>query len=493
MNTIRIAIDPELHPFGPEIHWTWRTVLTSLGWAWIDTPLSDPCDLAYTARPERAPQARLVMRADLAQWEAGAALRFSRAARSQPLTYPLFAGEVEPAAVVHRSCARVECWRDLAFAVYWLAAGFEEKAWPQDKHGFVDFRGSPLHDEQVFDQALGSQIALWLKATLLELGCPPPIPRWPEGKRAAAAASHDVDYPEVVRWLEPVRVVRRLGTGSLRPAMEVASGQRTHWHFQSWVELERSLGIRSAFYFVARCGSLWEYAFGTPDSFYDLTQPQYRELLPRLLEAGWEVGLHASYRAHESEEQFGAEKRLVEAIAGQTIAGNRHHYWHLDPRQPEDTLWLHERIGLRYDASLFNNNHLGWRRGLSEPYFPWHPRLRREIQTVQLPTAWMDDQLFNLRAFNPGDRLERLRALIARAAANEGLFVVDIHDYVFDAELFPGWLNTYRWAWEYIRDRGDFWCATPAEVAEHWRARAAALRRSSQGLEVPKSAPTLAA
>jgi hypothetical protein len=105
----------------------------------------------------------------------------------------------------------------------------------------------------------------------------------------------------------------------------------------------------------------------------------------------------------------------------------------------------------------------------------------------------MDDQLFNLRAFNPGDRLERLRALIARAAANEGLFVVDIHDYVFDAELFPGWLNTYRWAWEYIRDRGDFWCATPAEVAEHWRARAAALRRSSQGLEVPKSAPTLAA
>ena len=489
MNILRIAIDPELTAaFGPEIYWVWRTLLTSLGWAWVETPLADPCDLAYTAHPERAPHSRLCVQADPRRWANVNALRFDHVGSAASLRYPVYAGEMENAAPLQASAGAVRCARDLALDVFWLALGVEEQFWPKDKHGSLDFTGSALHTQQVFDQGLGSQIAQWLKATLLSLGCPPPAPRWPNGKRAAAASSHDVDYPEVVRWLEPVRVLRRLGTGSLRPAIEIASGRRTHWQFQSWLDLERSLGIRSAFYFVARCGSLWEYALGTPDSFYDITQPQFRELLPRLAQAGWEVGLHASYRAYESEEQFAAEKQLVETISGQPIHGNRHHYWHLDPQQPADTLWLHERIGLRYDASLCNNNHLGWRRGLTEPYFPFHPRLRREIQTLQLPTAWMDDQLFNLRSFNPGDRLQRLGALIERAADTEGLFLVDIHEYVFDADLFPGWIETYRWAWETIRARGDFWCATPAEIAAHWRGRAEQLRRESSGLGAPSRA-----
>lgn len=484
MTYLRVALDAELaHAHGPEIHWAMRVLWAGIGWAWKEVAPGEACDVAWVSDPASAPLARLCICASPAAWAAPSRPRLKRVGQWGDLAHPLFEGQHEHSDLCRREAGRLVCQRDLLFDVYWLVTGQEERYWPQDRHGFFDLSGTAMMREQMLRRALASQIIQWFEGTLLELGCPPPQPRWPEGKRAAAAAGHDVDYPEVKRLLEPLRILRRQGPRGLAPAFDVITGRRHHWQFGAWAELEKSLGVRSAFYFVPRRGSLMEYALGTPDPFYDVTAPRFKELLRALAAEGFEVGLHSSYLAYQSRAKFAAEKGRLEEAAGRAVVGNRHHYWHMNPADPEETLRLHEQIGFKYDSSLIHNHYLGWRRGLSQPFFPFHQAERRELKTLQIPLAWMDEQLFRHRADNPGDGDELLRALIDRAAEQGGCFAMDIHEYVFDQALFPGWMPAYRRAWEYVRARGDFWCATFRQIAEHWTARYEAIVQASCGLQ----------
>jgi fido (protein-threonine AMPylation protein) len=87
-----------------------------------------------------------------------------------------------------------------------------------------------------------------------------------------------------------------------------------------------------------------------------------------------------------------------------------------------------------------------------------------------------------MRAHNPGDRSKLLRALADRVAEQGGCLLIDVHNYVFDDTLFPGWAGTYRRLWEYLLNRGDFWFGVPAEIAEHCTARYESLVQASHGL-----------
>jgi hypothetical protein len=481
---LRIAIDRRLTAeHGPEIHWTWRLLLTGIGWTWEEVTLDSACDVAYVSEPAQAPKARLCIRANPAAWTRPAVYCLDRVERCNGVMLLRFEGDRAMADPIRVDQDRVICHRDLVFDTFWLVSGQEERHWPQDRHGFFDLTGTAVLRDHVLRQAMASHTIAWLQKTLLNLGCPPPVPRWPHGKRATAGVGHDVDYPEVKRWLEPFRIAARQGVQGLGSALDILVGRRHHWHFSEWVEMEKHLETRSTFYFVPRQGSLLEYATGRPDPFYDVTSERFRRLFRYLSEEGFEVGLQASYQAYQSKDKFAAEKQRLEEAIGRPVVGNHHHYWHLNPDDLEQTLLIHEQVGLEYDSSLVHDRYLGWRRGLSWPFFPFHQGERREVRTLQIPTAWMDDQLFGQQVHNPGVPWENLRALADRAAEQGGSLHIDIHDYVFDDALFPGWAATYRRLWEHLLDRGDFWFATSAQIAKHWIARYTALVQASRGLK----------
>lgn len=480
---LTIALDPALEPFRPEISYTWRTLLAGMGYAWSEEPWGvGPVDLAYTVDPADATEARLVVQAGPVRWASPASLRLAGAEVAGGLERPYFAGEslVEPPVTVQ--AGTVVIVRDLIFDLFWLLTGQEEGQHQKGKHGYLDLTGTPTLEQGLLRRALVSSIAVEFARLLDQLGYPPGLERWPHGAAMAAACGHDVDYPELIRWLEPLRILARQGAKGLQAAAAVAVGRHTHWHFRSWMELERRFGARSAFYFVARKGSLREYAAGLPDTFYDIGAPNFRGLFRELAAEGWEIGLHASYLAYSDQARLAGERAALQVASGQPIAGNRHHYWHLDEHNPEATLLLHERAGFAYDASLTHNRYLGWRRGSSWPFYPWHQGERRPLRTLQLPTAWMDDHLFGQRADNRGERRGLLGGLAATAAGQGGLLLVDVHDYVFDDTLFPGWARAYQELWEELFARGEVWFATPGEIAAHWSARDAALVAASTGL-----------
>lgn len=483
MKRLRIALDPELvNDYGPEVHWTWRYLLAGIGWAWEEVPLQADTDIVWTTHPEQTASSRLVIRANPRAWRQPSAYRLSEVGSESGLAYPRYLGEKQAQALVWMDNGRLLCQRDLAFDVFWLLTGQEEARYPRLRHGFLDLSGSPYLSERVLRQALASRIAAFLERSLADLGHQPPIPRWPGGNRAAAAVGHDVDYPQVIRWLEPLRILKRLGQRFARPAFEVLSGRRTHWHFASWMAYEAELGVRSAFYFASRKGSLLSYALGRPDPFYDVSRQNFRQVLHYLDSEGFEIGLHASYLAYRDGSWLMAEKQCLEEASGRSVAGVRHHYWHLDSNDPEHTLSLHERVGFKYDSSLIHDRCLGWRRGSTWPFYPFHQAERREMGTLQISIAWMDDQLFRLRSSNPGEPLEQLYGLADRVVEQGGCLLVDVHDYVYDEVLFPSWRATYRCLWEYLASLGGVWFATPFQIANHWSSRYTRLRKASHGL-----------
>jgi hypothetical protein len=482
MRRLRIAIDPVLAAsHGPEVCWAWRTLLVGMGFAWQEVDPSDPsCDVAYVIGP-RVTSAKVTILANEGRWKAPGVPWLAGVARAGPFACPRFTGEPASAPLAYQD-GRVICERDIVFDVFWLATGQQEPMWPKGDHGIFDLDAEPIVTEGVLRRALASEIGQTLERLLAELGVASPEPRWPGSKRAAACVGHDVDYPEVVRSVEPLRILARQGLGGMANAWAVATGRRHHWHFGSWLNLEESMGCRSAFYFCARPGSLLRRALGTPDPFYDIRLPRFRDLFRELKDRGAEIGLHASYRAYQDFEQLAREKRVLEEAAGVAVLGNRHHYWHLNPDNPEETLRFHERAGFAYDCSLAHDRYVGWRRGFTWPFFPFDSEQRRPLATLQLPAGWMDDQLFGLSRHNPGERTSIIDELIARVVDQRGCLVVDVHEYVFDPALFPGWADTYRYALEALAARRDIWLAIPADLARHWTNRARRLEDASHGL-----------
>jgi peptidoglycan/xylan/chitin deacetylase (PgdA/CDA1 family) len=484
MEIVRIALEPALKlTFGPEIEWTLRTLLVNIGWKWQEVEIHDACDLAFTDHVDEVPYAKVVICANPRYWTDPSLRRIKAVNRENGIEHLVFQEEKNEALAPELRRDRLIIHRDMLFDIFWLLTGQEEKYFPKDKHGFMDLTGNPYLTEKIMQEATASQMMLWLSKLLIEQGFPQPMPQWPGEKNAVVCLGHDVDYPEVVPWLQPLRVLLSRGFQGVKPAIGILQGRNHHWHFRSWMEIAKSFGMKSTFFFVPRQGSLLQYLLGLPDPFYDVDTEKFRALLQEIKAENFEIGLHSSYLAYQSVEKFKAEKSKLEKASGGPITGNHHHYWHLNPFDVEETLWMHEQVGFLYDASLVHDRYIGWRRATSLPFYPFRQSLRRELRTLQVQNTWMDDQLFGNKKYNPGDRQAILRGLAELAAKQGGCIVITMHEYIFDDMLYPDWVNTFKEFMFYLKGRGDFWIASPGEIADHWQKRYQSLCQESLGLD----------
>lgn len=356
---------------------------------------------------------------------------------------------------------------DIILPSFWTLTGACEPALPLDRRETLRLEGAFVGRADVLRTPIVSIYATWLRELFRARGREPLLPPWAlPGASTAFAFSHDVHYPEIVRLIEVGRVLLDRGARGIPLATRVLLGRSHFWNFPEWMAFERALGARGAFYFMARRGSLVEYALGTPDGFYDIRARRYRELFRALRDGGFEIGLHASWNAHRSLEQLRREKNLLEEVAGVDVRGNRHHDWHLDPRTPQDTLLMHEAARLQYDSSLAFEMHPGFRRGSCHPFRPFHVGERRTIRVVQLPPAWIDDH-FDRRL--PQNRIEdpeaEARALLDVVRRTGGVAVVNYDERRMNPDLYP---RCATWLGQFLRETADssFVYHRPADVAD---------------------------
>jgi hypothetical protein len=309
--------------------------------------------------------------------------------------------------------------------------------------------------------------------------------RWPGGRVAAIGLSHDVDHPDRYALLgsavRPWRLRRHPRT-YLRAILELASARlpdptpRDFWLFDEVAASESALGFRSTFFFAtvpfhARRGA-------PPDVAYDIGQSRFRDVLRSLQRAGFEIGLHASYRAHEDRSRLTAERNRLKILAGAEISGVRHHYWNLGRDVPA-TLRAHEEAGFTYDSSLAFNDHIGFRRSVALPFHSFDPVFQRPLRTVELPTFCMDGNL--LYASSEVDAaVEAVGRAVDQIVETGGMGAIDWHiqtSYPANRE-FRAWGVAYQEILGLLASRADLWVTNLGAVSA-WESERA--RRLSGG------------
>ncbi len=267
-----------------------------------------------------------------------------------------------------------------------------------------------------------------------------PSYEWPSGHRAAVVFSVDVDVETPFVWANRGRPVTTLG------------------------ELEqRRFGARRG---VGRLVALLR-EFDAKGSFYvpGGVMEAYPWIVPGLLEAGQEVGLHGYH--HERMETLGDDEfggvmerslAIFAAQGGSTPVGFRSPAWELGPEQ----VALLDDPRIAYDSSLM---------GFEHPY--------RIGNIVEVPVHWSIDDAIFYRYFGDGrdtrpptgpnrllaDWIWAFEAMVDTG----GLFMITVHPWMSGRAPRIAML---RRLFEHIHGIRGIWWTTAAKVAE-WHRRSA--------------------
>ena len=273
----------------------------------------------------------------------------------------------------------------------------------------------------------------------------------------ALCLTHDVDRPYKT-YQALYYAVRERRPSHLR---DLLPNRDPWWQFEEVMRIEDELGVRSAFYFLREqhlfeerdprdwfVPRYWVEHLGR----YDPSSPAVVDVMRRLDDGGWEVGLHGSYDAYCDPERLRREKVRLEDALGGDVTGGRQHYLNLDI--PE-TWRYHASAGLSYDASLGSSERYGFHHGYRElrPF---------DDEFVVFPLTLMDKALPD-----PGEEFDRARAacerLLCEARENAAVMTVLWHPRVFDERDFPGHRRLYQWLVERALDLGA-WVGPPREL-----------------------------
>lgn len=443
-----VALSPSVRERAAEAKYVLRLLARIAGFGehfrWAD-PAGPAPDVYYGPSPSEAPGAAVrILASSRESWNEPGDPDSLREAGGLP--FVVFPGDPPPE--VRRDGDTVDLVGDVVRSSFWVLVGLGERSIPRDARDNFLLGDAFVWKSGLMRRPIVSIYGAWLRDHFASRGRSPRLLPWTEaGKQAAFSFTHDVDYPEMVRSIECLRLIRSRGLSAWASVIGVASGRNHFWKFGEWVEWQKSLGTRPTFYFSAVRGSLPRYALGTPDCLYDIRSPRFRALFQQLWEEGCEVGLHASYHAFHSPSSLAAERLWLQHASDAECAGLRHHYWRLNPTDPHETLEFHERAGFLYDASLGFEFGPGFRRGICHPFRAYSVAERRALGAIQLPTAWMDDHFDRRLAWNRvASPADSARGLIASTRATGGVIVVDYHARGMNADFYPrygAWLERF--------------------------------------------------
>ncbi len=371
-------------------------------------------------------------------------------------------------------------WNDIILSSFYLLSGWEERFIHRDRKDRHIVQESFLYREKLLHHPIVNQYSTILRDFFR--ASHHPIPLWPSNKKYAVALSHDVDYPEMIRWIEVLRyLVKYKMQSKLTKVMDIFTGKENFWKFEDWVKLENRYGLKSAMYFCGLKGSLLRYFLKAPDPFYDVRQDQFKRVLDYLVQNGFEVGMHSSYLAYQSIDRFLEEKKTIEESLREPIFGNRHHYWHMNPDNPSETAVMHEEIGLLYDSSICFAKRSGFRFGICSPFHLYDPIRQGPVGVLELPTSLMDDHLFKYFGLSYFSKPQfEIDALINSVKEHGGLFFVDYHVRGFNETFYPKWVESYEYILKKISEDGDFYSDTPLNIAKFWKKREEDILRESK-------------
>jgi len=291
---------------------------------------------------------------------------------------------------------------------------------------------------------------------------------WVEKKRFAVSLSHDIDYWNY--WGSSAKLEAfkyNLKTFVKRPlnASYKIAGHLLHKNliYNPWKTMrtlarcEMDREVRSTWFLLAR------------NDFPDQRQNYISDVKARVqimdLLGQQDVGLHGSPQSAYNPEILAEELANLRNL-GFNPAGFRTHYLHFNYQKSFAIL---ENAGIKYDSTLGYWEHIGFRAGISFPFFPFNIAENRPFHVLEIPLIVMDTTLFSKKAMNLSyiSAKRSLRNLIDTAEQYQSHLSLLWHNTTFDPIDYPLWGKLYWKTIDYaLKKRG--WVTSLNDIYEEW-------------------------
>jgi len=283
---------------------------------------------------------------------------------------------------------------------------------------------------------------------------------YPDGKQFAVCLTHDVDeiYPPLKHTLlSTLTCLKGLDiSGFKQQAFWKLRGkeQSPYWNFQEIMDLEEKYGARSSFYFLATDTDIRRFRYNIEDLEGELG---------RIVDRGWEVGLHGGYYAYNDLEEIRREKGRLEQVLGRKVTGYRNHYLRFCV---PDSWEILEKAGFGYDTTLGYPDMVGFRNGMCHPFRPYNLRTDTEVSILEIPMIIMDGTLFDsVRSYD--EAWEMTKRLIDTVADCQGVLTLNWHTNNFNCPFRGSWPRLYEQMLQYCYNRGA-WMKNVQTVVDWW-------------------------
>lgn len=333
---------------------------------------------------------------------------------------------------------------DIVAAVFVMLSRYEEyKSDQHDNHGRFLARYSILYSREGHRFPL---VDLWLKhlGSLLEsrgFNCRTTQPE--------VLHTFDIDQVYACRGKPLHRVIggalRDLLQGRakrcFRCVMALFGGADM---YDSYSYLSRLTGNKIAFLQVANSSPL--------DKVHSVENGLLQNVSKELLNNGFEIGLHPSYRAEE-EELIEKESDILNNLIGQFSGHSRQHF--LRMRVPNTLEYLADK-GILREYSMGWPDDSGFRAGSSRP-FPFYSLSRENsIDLTVVPFCMMDTNLRRKYGGNTELIKREISELVASVRHSGGIFVSLWHNESLGSDpLWKGWKEIHEHMLKELSD-GDF-------------------------------------
>ena len=308
-------------------------------------------------------------------------------------------------------------------------AAAEQRATARDRYRRVPSSANPLVREELEREPVIQRAALALQAATRKAAgrrAFRTVAPWPDGRRWAAAFTHDLD---VVSWW-PAFTLLRIGElarkGAFARIARVVASAVSSAGFDPVTQgvvgvlnHEANAHIRSTWFIL--CGTPTLQTMRAGDLTYRPESARARGIIAQVRAIGHEIGLHGSFATLDDSDALKEQRHRLVEIAGSPVHGIRQQYVRIHPGVTERAM---AEAGFWYDSTFGFPDRNGFRLGVADVVPRWDADANQPIAIQEAPFTWMDRALSKYRGIErPAAWSEDALALAATAREVGGLWV----------------------------------------------------------------------
>jgi hypothetical protein len=280
-----------------------------------------------------------------------------------------------------------------------IAAGCaEQRSTVRDRFGRVPSSENVPVQQGVAGDPIVARAAQQLRDAVLASAGRRPVAGlapWPDGKRWAAAVTHDLDVVDLWPVFTALRVGELGRKGHVGRAARVLGSallslgrNPVQRGLQQLLAVEQTRDIVSTWFVL--CGTPTLGTMRAGDLTYRPEGRGARAAVRALRERGCEINLHGSFATSDRHTLFVEQRRRLAQLTGSAVLGVRQHFLRMRPGQ---TMRGMTEAGFRYDSTWGFPDRNGFRLGVADVIPTWDGAGDRPLDLQEAPVVWMDRAL----------------------------------------------------------------------------------------------------